>query len=261
MSSVRSHPTTGLEKPFTTSRAVFRRPWVMLFSRLILFCGIQALFALAYYLAGASGPWEKSADWWLMVVILTNIVSVALLIRVFHMEGKSYWDLFHFDRAHLGADLLAILLVTVIAAPVSYLPNVILGKALFGTPEATLDLLVRPLPLWVAYACILLFPVTQGLAELPTYFGYVLPRFKANGMVPWIAIALPSLMLGFQHLALPLLFDIRFIAWRALMYLPFALLVAVVLNWRPRLLPYLVIVHIIMDMSFAAMFLEAAYMP
>jgi hypothetical protein len=58
---------------------------------------------------------------------------------------------------------------------------------------------------------------------------------------------------------LPLVFDLRFMAWRSLMFLPFALLVAVVLHWRPRLLPYLAIVHVLMDLSFATMFLSVAY--
>jgi hypothetical protein len=36
------------------------------------------------------------------------------------------------------------------------------------------------------------------------------------------------------------------------------LLVALALAWRPRLMPYLVVVHTLMDMAFAAMFLSVA---
>jgi hypothetical protein len=115
------------------------------------------------------------------------------------------------------------------------------------------------LPLWAAYAAIILFPITQGLAEIATYFGYVMPRFKAQGMSPWLAITFPAIFLGLQHLALPLLFDARFIVWRALMFIPFAFLVGIVMHWRPRLFPYLAIVHALMDMSFAAMLLSMAY--
>ena len=109
------------------------------------------------------------------------------------------------------------------------------------------------------YTFILIFPITQGLAELPTYFGYVMPRFESNGMRPWLAVMLPSLKLGFQHIAVPLLFDMRYILWRGLMYIPFAFFAGIVLHWRPRLLPYMVIVHVLMDMSFAALLLGAAY--
>jgi hypothetical protein len=77
-------------------------------------------------------------------------------------------------------------------------------------------------------------------------------------MNKWLAIALPASMLGLQHIAAPLLLDMRFVAWRGGMYLPFAFLVGAVLYWRPRLLPYLVAIHVLMDLSFAAMFLNAA---
>jgi len=56
-----------------------------------------------------------------------------------------------------------------------------------------------------------------------------------------------GLMLVFQHVTLPLLLDARFILRRLLMFMPFALLMAVVLRWRPQLLPYLVVVHMLMD--------------
>lgn len=72
-------------------------------------------------------------------------------------------------------------------------------------------------------------------------------------------LMLPSLFLGIQHCAVPLLFDLPFFTWRLLMYIPFAFQVGVVLHWRPRLLPYLVVIHVVMDLSFAAMLFSAAY--
>ena len=46
---------------------------------------------------------------------------------------------------------------------------------------------------------------------------------------------------------------------KALMFIPFAFLAGITLHWRPRLMPYMVIVHILTDMAFAGMFLSAAY--
>jgi membrane protease YdiL (CAAX protease family) len=236
-----------------------KAPWFMLFSRIILFASIQALLALGFFIAGSANAWDTSAAWWPLTVTLTNLICVMLLIRLFRAEDKGYWNIFHIERKHILGDLLVILGLFVIAGPVSYFPNPLLSTALFGDPQKVLPLLVRPLPLWVVYTFILLFPITQGLAELPTYFGYVMPRFESNGMRPWLAITLPALMLGFQHIAVPLLFDMRYILWRGFMYIPFAFFVAIVLHWRPRFLPYMVVVHVLMDMSFAAMLLSAAY--
>jgi hypothetical protein len=118
--------------------------------------------------------------------------------------------------------------------------------------------LVRPLPLWAAILSVLVFPVTQGLVELPLYFRYVLPRLQQQGVSTGLAVALTALMLGLQHVAMPFLFNNRFILWRGLMFLPFAFLVGIVLAWRPRLLPYLVVVHWLLDLAFAAMLLGVA---
>jgi membrane protease YdiL (CAAX protease family) len=234
-------------------------PWLMLFSRIVLFAGIQALLAFAFFLAGSRNAWDASAAWWPLTVTLTNLICVALLVRLFRAEGKSYRGIFRIERKHILGDLLVVFGLFIIAGPVSYFPNPMLSTALFGDPQKVLPFIVRPLPLWVVYASILIFPITQGLAELPTYFGYVMPRFESNGMRPWLAVTLPALMLAFQHIAVPLLFDMRYILWRGLMFIPFAFFAAIVLHWRPRLMPYMVAVHVLMDMSFAAMLLSAAY--
>ena len=101
--------------------------WFMLFSRLLLFASIQAIFALVFYLAGSSNSWETSANWWPMVVVITNLVCAGLLVQIFQSKGKRYWDVFRFDRQHIKGDLLAFLGITVLAAPISILPNILLG--------------------------------------------------------------------------------------------------------------------------------------
>jgi len=86
-----------------------------------------------------------------------------------------------------------------------------------------------------------------------------MPHLAAQGLNKWLAIFIPGLMLGLQHIVAPLLFDVRFIVWRGLMFIPFALITGIALYWRPRILPYFIVVHILMNMGFAAMFLSMAY--
>jgi len=231
----------------------------MLFARPALFLGAQALFVLGFSLAGSSQAWEDGADWWLLSVALADLACLFLLIHVFKAEGKSYWDLFRINRATLKGDLLALVVVTILVAPFASLPNIWLGQVLFGNPEATLELIVRPLPFWAVYLAIFSFSIAQGFTELPTYFGYIMPRLESQGLNRWLAIFIPGLMLGLQHIAAPLLFDMRFIAWRSLMFIPFALVTGIALRWRPRILPYFIVVHILMNMGFAMMFLSIAY--
>lgn len=42
-------------------------------------------------------------------------------------------------------------------------------------------------------------------------------------------------------------------------YIPFAFLIGIVLNWRPRSLPYFAIIHVLINMSLAPLFLAVAY--
>ena len=88
---------------------------------------------------------------------------------------------------------------------------------------------------------------------------FVMPRLEKGGLSRWASILLPTLFLAAQHIGIPLIFNINFILWRFLMFLPFALLVALVIKWRPRLLPYIAIIHVLMDVSTAVMLLPLAY--
>ena len=65
-------------------------------------------------------------------------------------------------------------------------------------------------------------------------------------------------MLAFQHVTLPLVFDLHFLLWRLLMFIPFALMVGMVLRWRSRLLIYMVIIHGLMDFYAAWLILAAS---
>lgn len=232
-------------------------PWLMLPARTTLFAAWQAVIALLYFLSGSSSPWEASTAWWTVTATLTNLVCIYLLIKLFRMEGLRYRDLFHFHRETIKTDLLWLLGLLVLSGPAAMLPNTFAASWLFGDSEAVLPLFFKPLPLWAILPTLVLFPLTIALAEIPTYFGYVMPRLeKQVGM--WLAVLLSAVALAFQHGTLPLIFDVRFILWRLLMFVPFALLLAVALRWRPRLLPYMVIVHGLMDLSAAWMVYTAS---
>ena len=231
----------------------------MLVLRLVLFTGIQGVFALVFFLFGKTNPWNESANWWPIVVGLTNVICLFFLLQFYRVEGSSFWMLFQIQKKNIAKDLLVLLGFLILAAPLSYLPNVMLGKWLFGDSNATLELFIRPLPIWAVYFSIVLFPITQGLVEIPTYMLYVMPRLEKAGYQRWVAVLLPTLFLSAQHVAVPLLFNGRFIVWRLFMYFPFALLVALLMRWRPRFLPYIAITHMLMDAATAMMLFQFGY--
>lgn len=221
----------------------------VLVSRLVLFAIFQAVIAGLYTVGGQNAAWQASTAWWPVTVVLTNAVVILVLVYLYRREGASWLAPLHFERATVGRDLLLLLASGVVIGPLSMLPASLLGGWLFGGVEHAYELFILPLPVWAAVLSLVLFPLTIALAELPAYFGYVLPRLAAYTGSRWSAWLVCSLVLAAQHMTMPLVFDLRFMLWRFLMFLPFALLVGLMLSWRPRLLPYLVIFHGLLDLA------------
>jgi len=251
--------TTTVTSPFNSreqiqqfvqkKRITWRWPLLMLVSRFLLFAGFQALIALIFMLAGSLAPWLASVAWWPFAAVLTNLVVLFLLSRLFGAEGGKLTALYKFQRGEVWKDLLIIFGLLIVAGPVGFLPNILVARWLYGGSEEVGAIFFQRLPLWAALSSLVLFPVTNALAELPTYMAYSMPRLAVLSHRGWLAVLLAGFFLGFQHVALPLFFDWRFMTWRLLMFLPFALLVAGLLYWRPRLLPYTLIIHFLIDLQ------------
>ncbi|NTW12779.1 MAG: hypothetical protein HGA30_05660 [Anaerolineales bacterium] len=228
-------------------------PWLMLISRSVLFILFQALIALILFATGTKSAWDESARYWTLMVSLANFVSIYLLIRLYNAEGKRFFDLFKFSRAEWKKDLLWFIGFSIIALPVVGAPREPLAKAIFGDAMIATNMLFRPIPTW-AFVLSFLFPLTIAFAELPTYFAYAMPRLSQQ-INAWLAWLLASFFLAAQHMFLPTLLDGGYLLWRFGMFLPFALLTGLVLKLRPTLLPYLVIVHALLDVTTVLVYL------
>ena len=229
-------------------------PWVMLISRSLLFLLFQLLIALVLTLTGTRSSWDESARWWTFMAFLANFVSIYLLVRVFKAEGNRYLDAIRFSRATWKTDLIWFFGSSLFTIPIAALPMNVLGTVIFGDPLIPSLMMFRPLPAW-AFVLSFLFPLTIAFAELPTYFGYVMPRLESQLKNGWLAWLIASLGLAAQHMFLPLIFDGGFVLWRLLMYLPFALFAGLLLKLRPTLLPYTMIVHALADVSAVLVYL------
>lgn len=180
----------------------------MLPGRTALFVIWQAVIALILTLMGSASGWQEAAGWWPIVAFLTNVVSIFWLWSLFHAEGRRFLHIFQIKRETLKKDVVFLLAMLVISGPVAMGPNILLATWLFGDQQAALDLLLRPLPFWAVLFSIVLWPLTQSFAELPFYFGYLMPRLERQSG-RWTAVLASAFWLGAQHAALPLIFNGR----------------------------------------------------
>lgn len=221
----------------------------LLGSRMVLFLFFQVLIAVLL------GSWSRSEGYWLLTATLTNIVSITLLMVLFRREKESYMGLFRFRGETVRKDILIFLGLTLLCGPVVFGPNYLLSGWLWNDPEIPFEMMFRPVERWLAIILAVTFPVTIAFAELATYFGYIMPRLRSRLRPGLPALLLPVLFLSLQHITLPFIPDLTFMLYRAVVFLPFALLIGIAIYRRPTLFPYFAILHGIMDLGTAVMFL------
>ncbi len=245
--------TTASAPMSVTKPVATTTPWLMLLSRSVLFILAQVLIALIVSAAGAPNPWDESTRYWTLIAAAANIASLYLLVRIYKAEGKRFWDSLRFSRETWKADLLWFIVFSIVAMPLVDAPRVPLAQAIFGDDMIATNLLFKPLPTW-AFVLSFIFPLTIWFAELPTYFGYCMPRLadQVNGWVAWL---IASFFLAAQHIFLPTILNGGYFLWRFGMFLPFALITGFSLKFRPALLPYFVIVHALLDVSTVLVYL------
>ncbi len=221
----------------------------MLISRITLFLAFQAIIALLL------NSWEASEKYWLLSATVTNLINIAFLFILFKREGKNYLDIFSFNKANLKNDLLVFLGLAIITIPAVFLPGYFLSTTLWNDPNIPTQMMFGPIEKWLVYILLIAFPITIAMAELATYFIYIMPKLKGQFNMKWFAILLPILFLSVQHCTLPFIPDIDFIIYRALVFLPFASLIGISIYYRPSLFIYFAILHGVLDFGTALMFL------
>jgi len=224
-------------------------PWMMLIARSFLFLFIQGFIALIYFLSGSAQAWEDSIHWWLLGVTITNLITLGLLIIAARAEGIRFLDFYRVQKHKVGKELLILAALFLIGGPLAYFPNPLLATLLWGDPIVPFNMMFLPLPAVVKYLLIILFPISVAITEIPTYYLYVRPRLEAIGLGKWGSLLITTVVHSLQHVFFPFILDGKFIIWRAFMFLPFAIFTGLLLRWRPRLAPYMLVMHGLLDLS------------
>ena len=222
-----------------TKMTDMKKLFLLLFSRLFLFLLFQILIALFL------NSWEGSVKYWALSALLTNIAGIILLAKLFNQEGISFFSVFSFPKANLKGDLTWSLILLLISVPVAIIPSLAISTLLWGNTEYYHQVLFQPLNRPLVYCLLFVYPITTGMVELATYFGYIMPRLRVYFKSKWIVVALPVFAFSLQHCTLPLVFETKFIFFRGVMYLLFAFIYGIALYKRPSLLPWLAIMQIL----------------
>lgn len=219
--------------------AAHRWAWVLIGARPVAFVVAQAAIAGILALGGAAEPWWSSAAWWPLAATIANVAGWMLLRARAAAESVPLRRLIlgdGFEKRDAAAFAVAVPLLALAALGAPWL----WGLAVWGDPAVGIGVLASPLPAWAALLALVLYPTSMAAVDLPTY-AYARSRV-AGGALAATAV---GLALGLQHVALPFLPAWTFVEWRALMWVPYGLVVVGLLGWRPRWRAWLIAAHLV----------------
>ena len=210
--------------------------------------------AVVALLTGSSFSVAPTAHLSSLYFIPVNVLCWWLLARRLRDDGRTVAAHIGFEVRRLGRDiaqglLLMFLLFLPFAAAINLTMLLLFGPeqmfTAFETVFAPAPSAQVELPLWFAWSSALavaaLFPITNAPVEELYYRGHAQAELRAAGVPVWLALLLPSLAFGIQHVMLApsgagmLVYAAAFFAW--------GLAAGVALLHLGRLMP-LIIAHL-----------------
>lgn len=191
---------------------------------------------------------------WSVIASITNILTIYILTVAAKLRGMTYSQLINFRKGQFRAN--DILLIIAFAA-VGMAGMFLAGLVCYGTiqPEVSVRL-IAPIPPFFAMANFLLLPITSALAEDGLYLGCGTARIENK----YAAVIVPTFFYALQHCFIPAIFDVRYMVYRFLMFLPLAMIFCLYYQKKRSPLP-LMISHGLLDLATSSSILAMSVIP
>lgn len=230
------------------------------YSRAVRLVGIRILllFSAAVFTAllvsgvtGAAFSPALTTQLSALYFIPVNILSLMMLRRHLRVRGLTLAELAGWNRSRLGRDILqGLLWLFVLFIPFALAINLVM-LVLFGpggmlpayetvfAPDPSQLIEFAP---WFAWSSALviavLFPLTNAPAEELVYRGHAQGKLFAAGRPAWLALGLPALAFGLQHVLLAP--SVAGMAVYGFAFLTWGLGAGLIYRWQGRLMPVIV---------------------
>lgn len=199
---------------------------------------IVGAFAAGRQVKELSSIWSPAAS-------AVNIVTIALLVAAAKRSGMSCGELIGFTKGgrSVKKTILAVILFAFVGMGGMYLS----GLVCYGSvmPRVTLDI-VAPVPLALAVINLVVLPLTVAFAEDGLYLGLGVNSIKNK----YACIVVPAFFYALQHCFIPTIFDVRYMVYRFLSFLPLTVLFCV--HYRKKKDPVpIMAAHTLLDLATA----------
>ena len=211
-----------------------------------------AVFAIGAFATGRKV--DEISNWWSAVASIVNIATVLLLFFITKKQKSSYRELINYEKGKTSVK--QIIAVSAVVVIVGMAGMYIAGFICYGVIPYAAPMMIAPVPLWIAVINVILLPVSTAFAEEGLYLGCGVNQIKNK----YAAIILPALFFAVQHSFIPVLFDVKYIIYRFLSFLPLTLILCWYYHKKRNPLP-IMIGHAIIDVATVMQILATSAIP
>lgn len=190
---------------------------------------------------------------WSIVASVVNLVTILLLVILTNKNG-GYAKLINYSKGKTKPKQIVkmIFLVILIGMGGMYFA----GFICYGVIPYAAPMMIAPIPLWLAIINVPLLPLSTALAEDGLYLGCGVNQIKNK----YAAVLVPAIFFALQHSFIPALFDLRYIIYRFLSFLPLTIILC--RNYYKKRNPLPIMVgHAVIDMATVVQILMTSAIP
>lgn len=197
---------------------------------------------------------EDISNWWSIAASIVNIV-VILIIHFFTKKNKSsFWELINYQKGKTKAK--QIIGISVLVLVIGMLGMYMAGYFCYGIIPYAAPMMIAPIPIWIAVINVAILPITTAFAEDGLYLGCGVNQIHNK----ILSISVPAFFFALQHSFIPTLFDLRYIIYRFISFLPLTLILCWYYYKKRNPLPIMV-GHAIIDVATVLQILATSAIP
>ena len=191
---------------------------------------------------------------WSIVASIVNIFTLILVIYCSKRSRTGFAELINYEKGKTKPSEIILISLMMTGAAGTFM--MIAGLLCFGTFPYMAPMMIEPVPKVFALINVLVLPVSTALAEDGLYLGCgvnCIGNKKA-------AIFVPSFFYALQHCFIPTIFDVRYILYRFLCFLPLTVILCFYYYKKRNPLPVMV-GHAILDLATAMQIFATSFVP
>ncbi len=224
---------------------------------LVYLLPIRCVIFILIFMIGAVITKQKVEDisnWWSIATNIVNIVVILILYFFTKKKKSSFWELINYQKGRTKAK--QIVVMSVIISVLGITGMYMAGYFCYGIIPYAAPMMVAPISVWLAVINVVILPITTAFAEDGLYLGCGVNQIKNKVL----AITIPAFFFALQHSFIPTLFDLRYIIYRFISFLPLTLILCWYYYKKRNPLP-IMIGHAIIDVATVLQILATSAVP